>query len=57
MADPAAELLAKDKPIDELVATAARLIAELKETVTEMKARLAAQQDSGEEGRRSHGSG
>jgi uncharacterized coiled-coil protein SlyX len=56
MADPAADLTEKDKRIDELVATAEQLVAELNDTVAQMKARLAAAA-ARREGRRSHGSG
>ena len=58
MADLPAELLAKDRRIDDLVAQAAELVANLNETVTDMKAILkaaaanvAAQQEISEEGR------
>jgi ABC-type transporter Mla subunit MlaD len=42
MADLPAELLAKDRRIDDLVAQAAQLVADLNVTVTGMKAILAA---------------
>lgn len=56
MADPAAELLAKDKRIDDLIATSEKLVADLNDTVTDMKAVLAAGRETGREGR-PHGSG
>ena len=42
MADLPAELLAKDKRIDDLIEQAAELVANLNETVTDMKAILKA---------------